>query len=119
MAGRCWVCNPFCGKCQPAPKKSATCPECGVCTIFDRSEVTAPGSLLCKKCGHDLTALVRPAVVVCSYSGLPCAYPCGKGTSSTHPFGYQVCLKNTPPDASWFEQHPNYQAPRQNASEPR
>ena len=43
---------------------------------------------------------VRPKPILCNYSGLECAYPCGKGTSSTHPFGYQVCLKNTPPRAN-------------------
>lgn len=97
MAGRCWVCNPFCGQCQPAPKRSATCSECGTCTIFDRRDIIAGADLRCKKCGADLNAEVRPKPVRCNFSGLVCTYPCGKSKKPTPDIGYQVCKKNTPP----------------------
>lgn len=106
MPGGCWICNPLCGKCQPAPKKSGKCPSCGTCTIFDRTEVTAGAPLLCKKCGEDLTSLVRPAPLRCNYSGLVCAYPCGKGASAHPEHGYQVCRRNTPPTEEWLAAHP-------------
>ena len=76
MPGGCWICNPLCGKCQPAPKKS------------------------------DLTALVRPEPLRCNYSGLVCAYPCGKGASAHPEHGYQVCRRNTPPTEEWLAAHP-------------
>ncbi|MEG0477746.1 MAG: hypothetical protein RR572_08805, partial [Raoultibacter sp.] len=95
--GGCWVCNPFCGKCQPAPKKSATCPACGTCTIFDRLDIIAGKDLRCKKCGGNLAAEVRPTPITCHYSGLRCAYPCGKGLGSVPAKGFQVCKRNTPP----------------------
>lgn len=97
MPGGCWVCNPFCGKCQPAPKKSATCPSCGMVTIFDRMDIIAGEELVCKKCGSDQSAFVRPETITCSYSGLRCAYPCGKGTTARPEHGFQVCKRNTPP----------------------
>mgnify|MGYP007024218409 CR=1 FL=1 len=97
MAGGCWVCNPFCGKCQPAPKKSAQCPECGTCTIFDRRDIIAGADLQCKKCGADLSEIARPKPVLCSYSGLTCAYPCGKSTSSHDDDSFRLCKRNTPP----------------------
>lgn len=97
MPGGCWVCNPFCGKCQPAPKKSYTCPTCGICTIFDRRDIIAGKDLLCKKCGRDLSTEVRPQPIKCHYSGLWCAYPCGKSKGEISHLGYQVCKRNTPP----------------------
>lgn len=98
MPGGCWVCNPFCGKCQPAPKKSARCPACGACTIFDRRDIVAGADLLCKACGADMASLVRPEPVRCAYSGLSCAYPCGKSTAHPEDGSYRVCERNTPPD---------------------
>jgi len=95
--GGCWVCNPFCGKCQPTPKKAGTCSQCGMCTIFDRADIIAGKPLLCKSCKADLSVLVRPATIACNYSGLRCAYPCGKGTSEKPLLGYQVCKRNTKP----------------------
>lgn len=107
MPGGCWVCNPLCGKCQPAPKKSGRCPVCGVCTIFDRKDIAAGKELHCKKCGEDLTELVRPVPIRCNFSGLICAYPCGKSTSPRHDLGYQVCKRNTPPSKEWLAEHPD------------
>lgn len=52
--------------------------------------------LLCKKCGENLSDAVRPKPITCNYSGLVCAYPCGKGTSQTPSIGHQVCMRNTP-----------------------
>ncbi len=97
MPGGCWVCNPFCGKCQPAPKKSGRCPVCGTCTIFDRQEVIDEGGLVCKACGEDLSGQVRPQPIRCNYSGKVCIYPCGKSTSALSDLGYQICKRNTPP----------------------
>lgn len=99
MAGGCWVCNPMCGKCQPAPKKSRVCSECGTCTIFDRRDILSGARLTCKGCGKDLTDEVRPAPLRCNFSGLVCAYPCGKATSADPLKPNQLCLKNTPPDS--------------------
>lgn len=96
MPGGCWVCNPLCGKCQPPPKKSGHCPECGACTLFDRDEILGGGSLACRSCGHDLTLSVRPQPIQCNYSGMACAYPCGKGRGETPTLGYQTCKRNTP-----------------------
>ena len=96
MPGGCWVCNPFCGKCQPAPKKSVTCPDCGTCNIFDRVDIIEDLALVCKKCEVDLSDLGRPEPITCQFSGLVCAYPCGKGTASKPSHGYQVCKRNTP-----------------------
>lgn len=97
MAGGCWICNPLCGRCQPAPKKSGKCPACNTVTIFDKLDIIAGKKLACKKCGHDMSELVRPEVVRCQYSGLLCAYPCGKAVKSHSQFGYQACERNTPP----------------------
>ena len=105
MPGGCWVCNPLCGKCQPAPKKSGRCPECGMCTIFDCEVIKSGAELHCKKCGADLTELVRPETVKCNFSGLWCAYPCGKGTSSHPENGYQICRRNTPPPEEFLAAH--------------
>lgn len=100
MAGGCWVCNPMCGKCQPAPKKSFVCPACGTCTIFDRfTQIQAGARLVCRKCGLDVTESVRPKPVTCNFSGLMCAYPCGKATSADAGKPKQKCLKNTPASA--------------------
>lgn len=96
MPGGCWICNPFCGKCQPAPKKSGTCPSCGTATIFDRHDIIDGMDLRCKKCGADMNELVRPKPVKCNFSGLVCAYPCGKSASVTSELGYQLCKRNTP-----------------------
>lgn len=112
MPGGCWVCNPLCGKCQPAPKKSGNCPTCGTCTIFDRVEISAGETLLCKKCGEDLTPLVRPKTIRCQYSGLVCIYPCGKGTNSRSDHGFQVCKRNTPPSEEWLAAHQDFQKNR-------
>ncbi|WP_165055268.1 MULTISPECIES: hypothetical protein [unclassified Adlercreutzia] len=67
-------------------------------TIFDKRDIVAGAQLACKKCGEDLNQDVRPSVVRCGFSGLMCAYPCGK--SASHNLGegaYRVCEKNTPP----------------------
>ena len=97
MPGGCWVCNPFCGKCQPAPKKSGTCPVCTTVTIFDRRDIIDGAELRCKKCGADLSSGVRPKPVHCTYSGLMCAYPCGKSTAHPEEGGVRICERNTPP----------------------
>lgn len=97
MAGGCWICNPLCGRCQPAPKKSGGCPSCGTVTIFDKTDIIAGAPLLCKKCGKDLGEMVRPKTVRCASSGLLCAYPCGKSRTAHSQFGHQVCERNTPP----------------------
>lgn len=88
----------MCGKCQPAPKKSGLCPACGTCTIFDRKDIMSGCRLLCRKCGFDMTEKVKPEVVTCNFSGLPCAYPCGKAKSADPDKPRQTCLKNTPPE---------------------
>lgn len=106
MPGGCWVCNPLCGKCQPAPKKACTCPSCGTCTVFDRHDIMEGKPLLCKKCGEDLAPLVKPKVVRCNHSGLLCAYPCGKSTAPRHDLGFQICKRNTPPSDEWIATHP-------------
>lgn len=106
MPGGCWICNPMCGKCQPAPKKSGTCPDCGTCTIFDRVDIVNGVDLHCKKCGKDMNDLVRPQPVRCNYSGLICAYPCGKSSSPRHDHGNQPCKRNTPPSKEWLDAHP-------------
>ena len=106
MPGGCWICNPMCGKCQPAPMKSGNCPDCGMVTIFQRAEIMEGGALLCKKCGRDLTKEVRPKVTLCNYSGLLCAYPCGKSSTPRHDYGDQRCERNTAPSREWVEAHP-------------
>ncbi|HBT96035.1 MAG TPA: hypothetical protein DEB24_08210 [Coriobacteriia bacterium] len=97
MPGSCWVCNPFCGKCQPAPVKSGRCPDCGGCTVFKREDILADGALLCKTCGADLSELVRPQAIRCNYSGNVCVYPCGKGRGEVPKLGHQICRRNTAP----------------------
>ena len=106
MPGGCWICNPMCGKCQPAPLKSATCPDCGKVNVFERPAIMAGEDLLCAGCGLDLSAAVRPKVVRCNYSGLLCAYPCGKSTSPRHDYGDMPCERNTPPSDEWLQSHP-------------
>ena len=106
MPGGCWICNPMCGKCQPAPLKSATCPECGTLNVFEREPIIAGADLLCKKCGFDLAPEVRPKVVKCNYSGYVCAYPCGNSRVPKHEHGDMPCERNTPPNEEWLEQHP-------------
>ena len=96
----------MCGKCQPAPMKSAVCDECGTVNIFQRLDIMEKDKLLCKKCGLDLTDRVRPKVTRCNYSGLLCAYPCGKSTSPRHDFGDMPCERNTPPSREWLDAHP-------------
>ena len=107
MPGGCWICNPMCGKCQPAPMKAGKCPDCGTTTVFERPDILAGKTLLCKKCGKDLTGEVRPDVVRCNYSGKLCAYPCGKSRSPKHEYGDQPCERNTPPSQAWVEAHPD------------
>ena len=97
MPGGCWICNPMCGKCQPAPLKSATCPECGTLNVFEREPIIA---------GFDLAPEVRPKVVKCNYSGYVCAYPCGNSRVPKHEHGDMPCERNTPPSEEWLEQHP-------------
>lgn len=104
--GGCWICNPWCGKCQPTPFKRAVCQECGTMSIFDKKTVLSGQPLLCKKCGHDLTEEIVPTPVRCNYSGLVCAYPCGKSTLPNHDLEYQPCKRNTPPKREWVEAHP-------------
>ena len=110
MPGGCWICNPMCGKCQPPPLKAGNFPDCGTTTVFERKTVESKEPLLCKKCGKDLSELVRPKVVKCNYSGKLCAYPCGKSTSPRHDWGDQPCQRNTPPSEEWFEAHPKARA---------
>ena len=86
--------------------KSAKCPDCGTTTIFERETVMQGGALLCKRCGRDLSKDVRPKVVRCNYSGLLCAYSCGKAFSPRHDYGDQPCLRNTPPSREWLDAHP-------------
>ena len=105
MPGGCWICNPMCGKCQPAPMKAGKCPDCGETTVFQRADILAGETLRCKRCGKDLTDMVRPEVVRCNYSGKLCAYPCGKSTSPRHDRGDQPCERNTPPSAEWLAAH--------------
>ena len=107
MPGGCWICNPMCGKCQPAPMKAGKCPDCGTTTVFERPDILAGKTLLCKKCGKDLTDEVRPDVVRCNYSGKLGAYPCGKSRSPKHEYGDQPCERNTPPPQAWVEAHPD------------
>ena len=52
--GGCWICNPWCGKCQPPPFRPGNCPDCGTLTVFEKAQVIAGGPLLCKKCGKDI-----------------------------------------------------------------
>ena len=106
MPGGCWICNPMCGKCQPAPLKSGRCPDCGTANVFERPKILSGSTLLCKKCGKDMTDLIKPDVVRCNYSGKFCAYPCGKSTSPKHERGDQPCERNTPPSQEWYDQHP-------------
>lgn len=107
MAGGCWICNPMCGKCQPAPMKAGKCSDCGTTTVFERLVIMSGAKLLCKKCGKDLTAQVVPEVVRCNYSGKLCAYPCGKSKSPKHDHGDLPCERNTPPSDSWLKSHPD------------
>lgn len=104
MPGGCWICNPMCGKCQPAPIKSTTCKECGTLNLFERPEILAGGKLVCKKCGTDLTDEIRPKPVICNYSGLVCAYPCGNSTVPKH--DNIKCERNTAPSEEWLDAHP-------------
>lgn len=104
MPGGCWICNPMCGKCQPAPIKSTTCKDCGTLNLFERPVILAGEALLCKKCGRDLSDEIRPKPVLCNYSGYVCAYPCGNSKVPEH--GNIPCERNTPPDEEWLEEHP-------------
>lgn len=110
MAGGCWICNPMCGKCQPAPLKAGTCPQCAETTVFERDKVQSSEALLCKKCGFDLSDAVRPEVTRCNYSGLLCAYPCGKSTTPRHDYKELPCKRNTPPSPEWYKAHPEEEA---------
>ena len=110
MPGGCWICNPMCGKCQPAPLKSATCPACGTLNIFERERVLSKDPLVCKGCGEDLTDMVRPKPVKCNYSGYICAYPCGNSKSPRHDHGDMPCERNTPPSEEWLASHPKSRA---------
>ena len=96
MSGGCWICNPMCGRCQPAPMKSGKCPDCGETTIFERRRILAGEALVCKKCGRGMAEIVVPRPVRCNYSGKVCAYPCGKSTSPKHEHGDLPCERNTP-----------------------
>lgn len=107
MPGGCWICNPMCGKCQPATLKSGKCPQCSESAVFEREKIQSKEPLLCKRCGFDLSDLVRPQVVRCNYSGLLCAYPCGKSRSPRHDYGDLPCKRNTPPSPEWYEEHPD------------
>lgn len=109
MPGGCWICNPMCGKCQPAPLKSATCEQCGTPNVFEREKILS-SDLLCKKCGNDLTAVVRPKPVKCNYSGYVCAYPCGNSKVPKHEHGDMPCERNTRPTEEWLEAHPKMRA---------
>jgi hypothetical protein len=91
MPGGCWVCNPICGKCKPPAKKAGSCNVCGFVTVFDKTDIVLKQSLCCKMCGADLSLLVVPAPVCCSYCGQWCAYPCGKGTGPEPKIGLQKC----------------------------
>ncbi len=102
--GGCWICNPFCGKCQPAPFKSYTCQDCNSVNIVEKKKILEPGSIYCKGCGNDITAHVRPKPVLCNYSGLICAYPCGRSTVPNK--DSQHCERNTRPSEEWLNAHP-------------
>ena len=104
--GGCWICNPWCGKCQPPPFRPGNCPDCGTLTVFEKAQVIAGGPLLCKKCGKDLSYMCRPKVVLCNYSGKLCAYSCVKSVSPKHDWGDQPCERNTPPSKEWMDAHP-------------
>lgn len=106
----CWICNPMCGRCQPTAFKSQKCPDCGTTNVYERPVVIAEETLLCKKCGKDLTDMVKPEVVRCNYSGKLCAYPCGKSKSPKHEHGDLPCERNTPPSQKWLDAHPEMAA---------
>lgn len=78
MPGTCFVCNPTCGKCRPPLKKAGFCPSCAGITLFDQAEVLSKKRLLCGTCKLDITDYVRPEPLICTFCGLPCAYPCGR-----------------------------------------
>ena len=106
MPAGCCVCNPLCGKCQPAPFKSATCPQCNTINIFKQAQIVAGDKLLCKKCTTDLSEIVRPKVLRCAYSGKLCAYPCSRSVMAHPSAGYLPCERTTKPSKEWFEKHP-------------
>lgn len=110
MPSGCCVCNPFCGKCQPAPFKSTHCPECNTVNLFTRHQLLQDDVLACKKCGYDLEAEIRPKVTYCRHSGLLCAYPCSR-CSVVPPEEFETlsCERNTPPSKAWLEAHPGAQ----------
>ena len=108
MPGGCWICNPMCGKCQPAPLKSTNCPDCNTLNVFERPAILAGDPLTCKKCGRDLGPEVRPKPVHCNYSSWVCAYPCGNSQNPKK--NTQKCERNTRPSEEWLEAHPKMRA---------
>ena len=102
--GGCWICNPFCGKCQPSPYKSYTCEDCGSLNVVDKAKIISGDPIVCKGCGKDIADKVRPKPAVCNYSGLICFYPCGK--SQVPDKDNQRCERNTRPPEEWLEAHP-------------
>lgn len=97
MPGGCWICNPMCGRCKPPAYKSVKCPECGALNIIQKADVIERTGLACKRCAHDLTEEVVPKPIRCKFSGLVCAYPCGKSVSGKEEYGNNKCEFNTPP----------------------
>ena len=95
MSG-CQHCNPYCDECKPAAFKFRICPDCGNNNMYSREEVLGKASLPCRKCGADMTSLLKPQVALCAYSEKPCAWPCGK-SSRRATKGSPPCILNTPP----------------------
>lgn len=85
----CVVCNPFCGKCRPAIKARALCPECGKSLILKRSECDDAGFGVCPECGSKVMSGFCVGSVFCMRVLKRCGNPCQEafGKPSDFPSG--------------------------------
>ena len=115
----CWGCKATCNNCKPAEQLYVSCPVCGLPNGFTRDyylmffnfphrkskqelklrqdwDGSAPN---CKKCGADLTEVLRDSVKPqpCIQSHIICGYPCGQRRVPL-PQGKKPCSKMVPLD---------------------
>ena len=91
----CMICNPICGKCKPPERRMVVCPECEKLSLFEKHDIFDGEKKLCPRCGTEVTELLRIEPITCKYSGLICAYPCGRSTDDSRGV-FLPCMSNTP-----------------------
>lgn len=104
MSSGCQHCSPYCDFCKPSVIKPYACPRCEHRGLFTKAQILSGKPLLCEKCEEDLTERFRPDVVLCKFSGLPCAYPCQRSKRPTPDLGHRKCGANTPPNPEQQDQ---------------